>query len=84
MFLKFSYDIICFKTNYLTFYFHTACTKPPPIVDGVYNEDPLDKYVKGQKVGFKCDKTTYIMDPENYEIVCGDSDWVDKATCTRS
>ena len=50
----------------------------------MYNEDPLDKYVKGQKVDFKCDKTTYLAEPKNGEIVCGDSNWNDVATCTRS
>ena len=84
MFLKFSYAIICILANYLTFYFHTACTTPPLIVDGAYNEVPSDKYVEGEKVYFTCDKTTYLAEPKNGEIVCGHSDWDVKATCTRS
>ena len=84
MFVKFSYVKISTKNTCLMFYFHTACTAPPDIVDGAYNDDPLDKYVQGEKVYFTCDKTTYLTEPKNGEIVCGDSDWEDKATCTRS
>ena len=66
------------------FYFHTACTTPPTIVDGVYVGETSEKYVEGEKVYFTCDKTTYLAEPENGQIVCGDSGWEDEATCTRS
>ena len=63
--------------------FHTACRKPPGINDGSYNDVVLDKYIEGQIVSFTCNDKT-LTQPSNGQIVCGDSGWVENATCTRS
>ena len=63
--------------------FHTACKKPPVIVDGAYDENLSDQYIEGQKVSFTCSDRT-LTQPKDGLIVCGNSGWVENATCTRS
>ena len=62
--------------------FHTACSKPPAITDGNYDADLLDKYTKGDIVQFTCDEETLTY-PSTSTIECGESDWMENATCTR-
>ena len=60
----------------------TACTKPPAITDGAYDEDLLDKYTKGDIVNFTCNVNTLTY-PSTNSIECGESGWIEIASCTR-
>ena len=65
------------------FIFYTACSKPPALTDGNYDADLSDKYTKGDIVQFTCDEET-LTHPSTSTIECGESGWMENATCTRS
>ena len=64
--------------------FCTDCEEPPDITDGIYNGEVSGRsYTTNDVVEFTCDSGFSSL-PVNNQIFCGESGWIDTATCTQS
>ena len=64
--------------------FCTDCEEPPDITGGSYNGEVLGRnYTTNDVVEFTC-QPGFSSLPVNNQIVCGESGWIDTATCIQS
>ena len=64
--------------------FCTDCDQPPDITGGSYDGEVSGRsYTTNDVVAFTCESDFSSL-PVNNQIVCGESGWIDTATCIQS